>query len=57
MLKPSNKIYISKSFIPKAGRGIFAAMNIKKGEIIEICPVFVLPKQDYSIVKKTAIRN
>jgi uncharacterized protein len=57
MFKPSNKIYLSKSPIPKAGRGVFAAANIRKGKIIEICPVFVLPKQDYSTVKKTAIRN
>lgn len=42
-----SKVYISKSRIPKAGRGVFAAVDIKKSEIIEICPAFVLP------IKKT----
>ncbi len=54
---PSVKVYISKSEVPKAGRGVFAAKQIKKGEVIEKCPVFVLPRKDYPIVKKTAMRN
>lgn len=53
----STKNYISKSLIPKAGRGVFAITNIKKGEIIESCPVYILPKKDYPIVKKTSLRE
>ena len=54
---PSKKIYLSRSKIPKAGRGVFAGKPIKKGEVIEGCPVFVLPRKDYPIAKKTALRN
>lgn len=35
----SDKIYISQSKIKGAGRGVFARKEIKKGEIIERCPV------------------
>ncbi|KKQ42182.1 MAG: hypothetical protein US60_C0022G0008 [Microgenomates group bacterium GW2011_GWC1_37_8] len=56
-MKPSSKIYLSKSKIPKDGKGVFAAKSIKKGEVIEECPVLVLPKKDYPTVKKTILRN
>jgi len=56
-INPSNKIYISKSLILKAGRGVFASKFIKKGEVVEQCPAFVLPKKDYPIAKKTILRN
>jgi uncharacterized protein len=42
----SNKIFVAKSKIPNSGRGVFAANDIKKGEIIEECPVIKLPKND-----------
>ncbi len=42
----SDKIYVSQSKIPKAGRGIFARAAIKKGEIIEQCPVLEIPEHD-----------
>jgi len=54
---PPQKIYISKSKILKAGRGVFAGKPIKKNEIIEKCLVFVLPKKDYPILKKTELRD
>lgn len=57
MLKPSVKVYLSKSKITKAGRGVFATKPIKKGEVIEKCPVFVLPRKDYPSIKKTELRN
>lgn len=53
----SQKIYLSNSQIPKAGKGVFANKLIKKGELIEECPVLVLSKKDYLIVKKTNLRN
>jgi SET domain-containing protein len=56
-IKPSDKVYISESGIPNAGRGIFAAKDIKKDELIEQCPVFVLPRKDYPVIKKTAMRE
>src|SRR5690348_13283481 len=44
----SKNIYISKSKISKAGRGVFARSNIKKGELIEICPVIGISESDTS---------
>src|SRR5260221_8402603 len=32
--------------MPDAGRGVFARIAIKKGEIIETCPVIVIPEHD-----------
>lgn len=37
--------------------GVFAAKNIKAGEVIEECPILVLPRKDYPIAKKTILRN
>ncbi|MEK7550816.1 MAG: SET domain-containing protein [Patescibacteria group bacterium] len=54
---PSQKIFISKSPIPNAGKGVFASKRIKKDEVIEECPVFVLPQKDYPVAKKTILRN
>jgi len=51
------RLYLAESIIPKAGRGVFAALKIKKGEVIESCPVLVLPRRDYSVLKKTELRN
>jgi SET domain-containing protein len=44
----SEKIYIKQSKIPNAGRGVYAKRNIKKGEIIEECPIIEVPKHDMS---------
>jgi len=53
----SPKIEIGESRIPKSGRGIFSRKSIKKDEIIEECPVLVVPRKDYLILKKTVLRN
>src|SRR4051812_16930022 len=42
----SNRLYISESKTPHAGRGVFANTNIKKGEIIEVCPIIEIHKHD-----------
>jgi SET domain-containing protein len=57
MLVPSDKIYVSKSLIPGAGRGVFAANKVKRGEKIEICPAVVFPRKDYLSFKKTSLRD
>lgn len=57
VLTPSSLIYVAESKIPHAGRGVFAAKQINEGEIIEICPVFVLPQKDYLPLKETALRD
>lgn len=35
------------------GRGMFAAERIKKGQIIEVCPVIVIPNRDKKLIDKT----
>lgn len=45
---PPDKIYISKSIIPGAGRGVFAKFAFKKGELIEECPVIEIAVHDPS---------
>lgn len=57
MIKPSSNIYVAQSSISKAGRGVFAAENIQKDEIIEVVPVLFLPLDDYKIAKKTRLKN
>lgn len=56
-LYTSNKIYISESKINKAGQGVFAAQDIKKDEIIEVCPVIIVPNKDVSNLKKSILIN
>lgn len=52
-----NKIYISQSKIPNAGRGVFANVHIRKGEIIEQCPVIEIPDHDASQVNKSILNT
>lgn len=47
-LPTSDKIYIGQSRIANAGRGVFAGRDIKKGKIVEICPIIEVPKHDAS---------
>jgi uncharacterized protein len=42
----SDKIYVGKSKIKNAGRGVFARVKINKGELIENCPVIEVPEGD-----------
>jgi len=51
----SDKIYIAKSKIGKAGRGVFARKNIKKGETIEKCPIIEVPKYDVSKLRESIL--
>jgi hypothetical protein len=44
----STQVYVGPSKIKNAGRGVFAAHNIKKGELIETCPLIIVPKSDMS---------
>jgi uncharacterized protein len=40
------KIYIAKSIIPNAGRGVFANETVRKSELIESCPVIEVSLKD-----------
>lgn len=56
-LTTSSKIYLAPSAITEAGRGVFAAQPIKKGEVIEECPVIVVQEKDAATLKETELRN
>lgn len=50
-----DKIYIGKSRIFNAGRGVFARRDIKKGEVIEYCPIIKISKYDTSILNESIL--
>lgn len=54
-LLTSDKIYIGQSRILDAGRGVYAGRDIKKGEIIEKCPVIEVPKYDVSNLAESTL--
>jgi len=47
-IEPSERIFVSESTIPDAGRGVFAKEAISLGGVIEICPVIEVPLSDSS---------
>jgi len=54
MVSNIKNCYFDKSKKAK-GWGVFAAKDIKKGEIIEICPVILLPLKELGQIKKTKL--
>lgn len=56
-INPSQKIYLGKSTIPHAGRGIFASKDIQAGEILEVCPVLEIPQSHVQFLKHTILIN
>lgn len=48
-------LYISKSKILGAGRGVFADKNFKKGELVESCPIIEIPKGDTSVLSESIL--
>jgi hypothetical protein len=49
-LKPSAKIYSGESKIKNAGRGVFAAQEIKKDEVIESCPIILINENEVQLL-------
>lgn len=54
-LLASDKIYIGKSKIPNAERGVFARCDIGKDEIIEKCPVILVSRHDMSNLNESIL--
>ncbi len=52
---PSKKIYLAKSKIKNAGRGVFASQDIDKDEIIEICPMIEIPVDDVFVLQESIL--
>lgn len=42
---------------PGKGRGVFAQRHIKRGEVIETCPVIVLPAEEIESLELTELYN
>lgn len=51
----SDRLYVSQSKIRKAGRGVFARVAIKKGEIIERCPLIEILAHDAARVNESML--
>lgn len=43
--------------IRKNHRGVFATAPFKKGEVVEICPVVIVPKKQERLIDKTHLIN
>ena len=52
---PSPLIYCRK--VGRCGRGVFARTSIKKGAVIEVCPVIIISKKDYKDIAKTVVAS
>ncbi|MBP7821735.1 MAG: SET domain-containing protein-lysine N-methyltransferase [Saprospiraceae bacterium] len=48
-------IYFGPS--PLGGRGVFTNRDIEEGEIIEICPVIVIPKHEVKLIHKSFLHD
>ncbi len=55
MLTRIPSLYIAPS--PKGGRGVFTAQPIAAGNLLEICPVIVLPPEDLPRVHATRLHD
>ncbi|HIH93017.1 TPA: SET domain-containing protein-lysine N-methyltransferase [Methanosarcina acetivorans] len=57
MQEPDKMSLISVKDAPGKGRGVFAQRNLKKGEVIETCPVIVLPPEEVNTLELTQLYN
>lgn len=49
----ANTLYVGRSKIPKAGRGLFAAEPISSGDIFVLDPVITISDRDWEKIKNT----
>lgn len=54
-LPASRNVYVGKSRILNAGRGVYAKCDIKKGEIIERSPIIEISQHDKSNLKESIL--
>ncbi len=43
--------------LPGKGRAVFCNRNIEAGETIEVCPVIVVPAEDFDLLNTTPLSN
>ncbi len=53
----SKKVYVGKSNIHMAGRGVFASVDFKKNAVIEVCPVITMNADDAALMMQTALAD
>lgn len=53
----SGNIYVFQSKLTDAGRGVFAATDIKKDEVVEVCPVILIPEDDARRINESMLVN
>lgn len=46
---------MSDSNIVNAGRGVFAKLNIKKGKLIESCPLIIITPEECDLINQTSL--
>jgi SET domain-containing protein len=51
----TGRIYIAESRILTAGRGVFAGVSMKKGELIETCPVIEIPEHESAGINESIL--
>ena len=54
-INSSLKTYVDVSRDKKMGRGVFAKDKISKGELIERCPIIVLPDYETSVIEQSQL--
>ncbi|MFX0043350.1 MAG: SET domain-containing protein-lysine N-methyltransferase [Candidatus Hodarchaeota archaeon] len=52
-----NNLIEVKFISSKKGKGLFAKQEIKKGKIIDVTHVVLIPNNDYELIDKTIISN
>jgi uncharacterized protein len=48
-------LYIAES--PERGRGVYTAVPIKTGDLIEVCHIILIPKAQLPIIHKTVLHD
>lgn len=56
-MRPINSLIEVKYISSKKGKGLFAKQKIKKGKIIDISHVVLIPNNDYKLIDNTVVSN
>lgn len=54
-IKKTSALYVAPS--PISGRGVFSYEDIQKGDIIELCPVILIPEKQLQDLDQTELFN
>ena len=52
-----NNLIEVKYIAAKKGKGLFAKQQIKKGKVINVANVLLIPNKDYELIDKTIVSN